>query len=90
MAVARNLTEKHGMSQKEVAVLLGIRQASVSNYSRSKKSDKIAKLGELVLRMGFEKRIVDMALSGKSRKSIAKEIERVASDRRLVRFAAAL
>ncbi len=86
MAAARALIERHHMSQSRAAELLGVRQASISNYMRMKRSGRILIVMRAVVALGLEQSLVRMAVEGAGEARIAEELERISSDPRLARL----
>ncbi len=87
IAVARRLVLEHGFSQSRVAALLGVKQASVSNYLSSRQSARTERLASYLSSKGLEKRLVKMALSGSKKSDISAALEKEAADPVLARRA---
>ncbi len=84
VAVARKLVLDYGITQSKAAGLVGVRQASVSKYIKSGKSDRVAKMAGYIHRNGLELGIAEMAISGYEKVSVLKAIERASSDPELI------
>jgi len=87
IAVARKLVHDYGLSQGRVAALIGIKQASVSNYLSLRQSPRTEALASYITSKGLEGRLVKMALAGAQKPAIFKALERAASDPSLARVA---
>lgn len=85
VAVARKLVQDYGISQSKAASLVGVKQASVSKYLKSGKSDRVSEMADFIHSNKLEMGIVEMAASGYEKVSIVKAIERASSDPHLVR-----
>lgn len=86
VAVARKLVLDYGISQSKAADLVGVKQASVSKYMKSGKSDRVSRMAQFIHSNGLELGIAEMAVSGHAKVSILKAIERASSDPELVRL----
>jgi len=84
VAVARKLVLDYGISQSKAADMVGVKQASVSKYLKSGKSDRVSKMAGYIHLNGLELGIAEMAVSGQAKVSILKAIERASSDPELV------
>lgn len=84
-AISYTLSRKHGMKETEIAKRLGIAQAAVSKYLAGKYSKKVGKLMDLVMQRNLEKEAVKAALFGKTGASVESYVERIASNKELVR-----
>jgi predicted transcriptional regulator len=85
VAVARKLVLDYGISQSKAASIVGVKQASVSKYLKTGKSDRVSKMADFIHTNELEMGIVEMAASGYEKVSIVKAIERASSDPHLVR-----
>jgi predicted transcriptional regulator len=85
VAVARKLIREYGLSQNRVAALMGVRQASISKYLSSPRSDALGITAAYIASRGLEDRLVKMALSGIKKPTISAALEKAASDPYLLR-----
>jgi predicted transcriptional regulator len=85
IAVAKRLVKDYGLSQSRVAALMGVRQASVSNYLSYQKSDAVGRTAAYISSKGLEERLVKLALSGTGKTAISTALERAATDPYLLR-----
>ncbi|MFA5084641.1 MAG: transcriptional regulator [Candidatus Paceibacterota bacterium] len=72
--LARILAEKHDMKQKDIAALLGITEAAVSQYVHNKRASEIIFSGEMKREMEISAKIII-----KSSKRAVSEILRIVS-----------
>ena len=87
IAVARRLVREYGFSQSKVASVMGVRQASVSNYLSILKSAKTERLASYISYKRADDRVVRLVLSGAGKQAILAALERAAADPKLVRGA---
>lgn len=85
VALARRLVRERGLSQSRAAALMGIRQASVSNYLSASGSTGTARLATYIYSKGLDQGLVRIALSGAGKSAISSALEKAAADPHLVR-----
>ena len=85
VAVARKLVREYGLSQNRTAALLEIRQASVSKYLSSSRSDRVGSAAAYIASWGLEDALVKMALSNIPKNALSDALEKAASDPKLLR-----
>ncbi|MDE1870719.1 MAG: hypothetical protein KGI06_00580 [Candidatus Micrarchaeota archaeon] len=84
IAVSRSLSSEHGMSETEIAKILGVAQASVSKYLTGRYSAETKGLVKEIMADNLQHRIVKAITGGAGATETAKIIDSVASDSRLV------
>ncbi|MDE1865453.1 MAG: hypothetical protein KGH94_02330 [Candidatus Micrarchaeota archaeon] len=85
VAVAKKLVLDYGITQSKAASMVGVKQASVSKYLKSRKSDGVSKVAGYIHSNGLELGIAEMAASGSEKVSVLRAIERASSDPELIR-----
>ncbi len=83
IAAALSLSNMN-VSSIEIAHMLNVTGASITKYLHKKYSAQTARLVSYILSRGLEKKVVEKALSGGSKDEILMEIERSASERKLL------
>ena len=89
IAVAKTLSAKYGMRQEEIALALGISQASVNKYLNGRYSARIGRVEERVESEKAAEEIVKLIISNKGRekgKDERRELERLAESDRMFRL----
>jgi predicted transcriptional regulator len=84
LALARRLVRERGLSQSRAAALMGIRQASVSNYLSTPRSAETARLAAYISSKGLDLGLVRIALSRPKKSALSSALEKAAADPYLV------
>ncbi len=85
VAMARRLVNDYGLSQNRAALIIGVKQASVSKYLSSSQSDSLGMAADYISSHHLEEKLVKMALTGTQKASISSALEKAATDPYLLR-----
>src|ERR1035438_882492 len=85
VAIAKKLIKNYGLTQTRAAALIGVRQASISNYLSSHQAEAIGRTANYIASKGLDEGIIKMALSGSGKAGISAALEKAATDPYLLR-----
>ena len=85
VAIAKKLINDYGLTQDRAALLMGVRQASISNYLSSHQADRIGRTADYIASKGLDSKIVKMAISGTGKAGLSAALEKAATDPYLLR-----
>jgi predicted transcriptional regulator len=85
LAIARKLVKEYGLTQSRAAALMGVRQASISNYLSSPQADRLVKTANYITSKGLDSKLAKMALSGTGKTAVSAALEKAATDPYLLR-----
>ena len=87
MAVSKELSGEHKYKQEKIAEILGVNQATISNYLNSIGSKAIKRAEKVIIERGLERKVVKMIVYGASKKDVDKTLEEMGTDPALIESA---